>query len=167
MQVAVVHGYFLGDSGSGVYVRHLTRALMAEGHNVTLLCQEREPERYDFIDSVFDLDESNTTLLPVGEPCPPRGSGSCRLVRPNLGGRLLVYVDGPFAGFDRSAIKTFQDAPDDWIGTHIAANVAALRTAFARWAPDVVLAQHAIMQPYVVREALGGRASYVVTTHGS
>ena len=164
MHVAVVHGYFLGDSGSGVYVRHLTRALLADGHDVTLFCQEREPERYDFINSVWDLDESNSVLTHVGDERPPSGPGRCRLVRPNLGGRLLVYVDGPFAGFERSGIKAFQDAPTDWIDAYIAANVAALCTAFARWAPDVVLAQHAIMQPYVVREALGARRARAATT---
>jgi glycosyltransferase involved in cell wall biosynthesis len=167
MQVAVVHGYFLGDSGSGVYVRHLTRALLAEGHDVTLFCQEREPEIYDFIDSVWDLDATNTVLSLTGDERTPSGRGSCRFVRPNLSGRLLVYVDGPFAGFERSGIKTFQDAPDDWIDDYLAANIAALRTAFGRWKPDVVLAQHAIMQPHVVREALGEGGPYVVTTHGS
>ena len=167
MRVAVVHGYFLGDSGSGVYVRNLTRALVAEGHEVTLVCQEREPDRYGFIDEVWMLDATNTMLRRVGEEGTPSGPGSCRLVRPDLGGRLLVYVDGPFAGFERSALKTFQEAPDDWIESYNEANIAALRTTFAKWAPDVVLAQHAIMQPHVVREALGGRCPYVATTHGS
>jgi len=168
MHIAVVHGYFLGDSGSGVYVRSLARGLLAEGHDVTLVCQEREPERYEFIDSVWALDPTNTVLRRVA--CDVRrasGRGTCRLVRPDLGGRLLVYVDGPFAGFERAGVKTFQDAPDDWIDSYVAANISALRTAFAEWPPDLVLAHHAIMQPHVVCEALGGRVPYTVTTHGS
>ena len=167
MRIAVVHGYFLGDSGSGVYTRHLASQLRADGHEVTLVCQEREPERYDFIDSVWTLDATNTALEPVGTEPAPEGPGSCRLVRPNLGGRLLVYVEGPFAGFPSSGVKTFQDAPEDWVESYVSANVSALRTTFERWAPDLVLAQHAVMQPYVVREALDGRCPYVVTTHGS
>ncbi|MDR3687632.1 MAG: glycosyltransferase family 4 protein [Coriobacteriia bacterium] len=167
MRIAVVHGYFLGDSGSGIYVRNLVRGLLAEGHDVTLVCQEREPEKYDFVDSVWMLDASNTVLRLAGNEHHAIGRGTCRLVRPDLGGRLLVYVDGPFAGFERGGVRAFQDAPDDWIATYIAANAAALRTAFAQWTPDLVLAQHAIMQPYTVREALAGSTPYVVTTHGS
>jgi len=58
----VVHGYFLHDSGSGVYVRELARALVRLGHEVTLVCQDREPERCDFIDSAYDLDAANGAL---------------------------------------------------------------------------------------------------------
>ena len=167
MRIAVVHGYFLGDSGSGIYARNLVSGLLAEGHDVTLVCQEREPEKYELIDSVWALDASNTQLRRLGTEHHAIRRGTCRLVRPDLGGRLLVYVDGPFAGFERDCVKTFQDAPDDWITAYIDANVAALRTTFEKWEPELVIAQHAIMQPYVVREALGGRTPYAVTTHGS
>lgn len=167
MRIAVVHGYYLGDSGSGVYSRYLASQLAADGHEVTLVCQERHPERYDFIDSTWALDATNTVLERVGEEDYPVGPGSCRLVRPNLGGRLLVYVDGPFDGFEPSGIKPFQEAPEDWIEDYVHANVTALQTAFERWEPDLVLAQHAVMQPCVVRQALDGRCPYVVTSHGS
>lgn len=167
MRIAVVHGYFLGDSGSGVYTRNLARELRADGHEVTLFCQEREPASYPFIDSIWALDATNTVLSQVGEERSSAGPGSCRLVRPDLDGRLLVYVDGPFAGFEPSGVKTFQNAPDEWIDSYIEANVSALRTAFSKWEPDIVLAQHALMQPHVVRLALDGACPYTVTTHGS
>ena len=167
MRIAIVHGYFLGDSGSGVYVRNVAQALVALGHEVTLVCQEREPERYGFIDSAWAFDATNTTLERVGEARRRAGLGSCRLVRPELGGRLLVYVDGPFAGFARDGVRTFQDAPDDWLAGYLDANVAALRATFAQWPPDLVLAHHAFAQPYVVRQALGDERPYVVTAHGS
>lgn len=167
MRIAVVHGYFLGDSGSGVYTRHLASQLKADGHEVTLVCQERTPESYDFIDSVWTLDATNSELQLVTEQVAESGPGYCRLVRPALGDRLLVYVDGPFAGFPRAGVRTLHEAPDDWLEVYVAQNVSALRTAFDAWAPDLVLAQHAVMQPYVVREALGGRCPYVVTSHGS
>jgi glycosyltransferase involved in cell wall biosynthesis len=144
MRIAVVHGYYLGDSGSGIYVRNLVHGLLAEGHEVTLVCQERHPERYGFTNS--DM---------------------CHLIRPELTGNLLVYVDGPFEGFAPSEITTFQDASEVQLADYIASNTLALRTAFAEWQPDLVLAQHAIMQPYLVREALGDSAPCVVTTHGS
>ena len=166
MRIAVVHGYFLGDSGSGIYVRNVAQALVALGHEVTLVCQEREPQRYEFVDSVWAFDPSNTRLLPLARRT-PAGPGSCRLVRPDLGERLLVYVDGPFAGFPREGVKAFQDAPDDWVESYLAANIAALRATFVEWPPDLVLTHHAFAQPYVARQALGGSAPYVVTCHGS
>jgi glycosyltransferase involved in cell wall biosynthesis len=164
MHIAIVHGYYLGDSGSGVYVRNLASGLLANGHDVTLVCQERSPERYDIVGDVWTLDDSNTRLEQVRSM---DGPGRCRLVRPNLNGRLLVFVDGPFPGFDRQNIAVFQDAPDDWIATYAAHNITALRTIFDRWPPDLVLAQHSVMQPFAVMTAIGKRAPYVVTTHGS
>jgi glycosyltransferase involved in cell wall biosynthesis len=166
VRVAVVHGYFLHDSGSGIYVRELARALVRLGHEVTLVCQDRQPERCDFIDSAYRLDPANTSLTPLRQT-PRSSSGSCRLIRPDLGGELLVYVEGFFPPFERENVHGFQNAPPEMRERYISRNVRALRTIFDRWPPDLVLAQHLIMQPYVVREALAGRAPYVVTEHGS
>ncbi len=166
MRVAVVHGYFLHDSGSGVYVRELTRALVRLGHEVTLVCQDREPERCDFIDSMYTLDPANETLTLAYE-APSTMAGTCRLVRPDVVGELLVYAEGRFPPFDRERIHAFQNASVRSRTRYIDRNVRALRTVFATWIPDLVIAQHLIMQPYVVAKALEGRAPYVVTEHGS
>jgi glycosyltransferase involved in cell wall biosynthesis len=166
LRVALVHGYFLHDSGSGIYVRELVHALVRLGHEVTLVCQERQPQRWDFIDSAYVLGAGNSALEQI-HTAPRRYAGSCRLVRPDLGGKLLVYVEGEFPGFAREDVVAFQNAPADLLESYVAANVAALRTVFAAWPPELVLAQHAIMQPFVVREALGRAVPYVVTEHSS
>lgn len=167
MRVALVHGYFLHDSGSGIYVRELARAFVRLGHDVTLVCQDREPERCDFIDAAFALEPGNAALRQV-YAAPRAYAGSCRLVRPDLAGELLVYVEhGDFPPFDPSRVTAFQRASAPARDRYVAANVAALRTVFAEWPPELVLAQHLIMQPYVVRAALAGTAPYVVTEHGS
>ena len=166
MRVALVHGYFLHDSGSGVYVRELAHSLVRLGHEVTLVCQERQPERCGFIDSAYVLDQGNSVLEPIHSA--PRGyAGSCRLVRPHLGGTLLVYVEGPFPGFPREDVTAFQNASADDRERYVDANVLALRTIFAKWPPELVLSQHIIMQPFVVRTALAAAAPYLVTEHGS
>jgi glycosyltransferase involved in cell wall biosynthesis len=166
MRIAIVHGYYLHDSGSGIYVRELAQAFVRLGHHVTLVCQEREPQLYDFVDCAYVLDAGNAGLRQVHE-APRRYAGSCRLVRPDLGGELLVYVEGPFPGFAREHVRAFQDAPAQMRDRYIARNVAALRTVFAEWPPELVLAQHLIMQPHTVRAALAGSAPYVVTEHSS
>ncbi len=179
MRIAVVHGYFLSDSGSAIYVRELAREMVRQGHEVTLVCQEQHPEMHDFIGSAYDLDRSNSKLRLVwerkgeGETCgdAASGAGCCRLVRPHIGGRLLTYVAGPFPGFNAQPL---QDAEDSDLAGYTEANVNALATVFSQWTPQLVIANHLVMQPCVVRRALkrsaaaaGRRAAYIVTIHGS
>ncbi len=45
----MTHGYMLTGTGSNVYVQNLCRALVREGHDVHLLCQERDPLAHDFV----------------------------------------------------------------------------------------------------------------------
>lgn len=163
MRVTVVHGYFLHDSGSAVYTRELARELARAGHEVTLVCQDQHPESFGFIDSVYDLDSENHHVIEFMRRQSAL-NGSCRLVRPHLGGKLLTYVAGPFPGF--TAVP-FQEVETDQIENYINANTRALETVFDIWPPDLVQANHAIMQPLVVRRALAGRAPYIVTIHGS
>lgn len=173
MRIAIVHGYFLSDSGSAIYVRELARELKRQRHEVTLVCQERKPEQFEFIDAVYDLDESNLKLQPVferdGVVGEDRGGhpgvrGYCRLVRPDTDGRLLTYVAGPLPGFDA---LPYQDASEQLIHDYTRANITALRTIFSKWPQDLVLANHMVMQPYMVSEAITDGTPYVVTIHGS
>lgn len=176
MRITIIHGFFLSDSGSAVYVRELAREFRGQGHEVTLVCQEQVPESYEFIDSAYQLSEDNRELRPLfdretAEAGNTGTNGSCRLVRPAIGGRLLTYVAGPFPGFEALPL---QDAGDSEINAYIAANVSALETIHSRWPPDLVQTNHLVMQPYMARRALelltikkGSRPPYVVTIHGS
>jgi glycosyltransferase involved in cell wall biosynthesis len=161
MRIGIVHGYFLGDSGSGIYVSQLARELTRQGHEVTLVCQEQHPDIYDFIDSAYALDGDGPLLLFQQEK---KYAGSCRLVRPALEGELLTYVEGEFAPFKSC---TFQDATTAQITRFVDSNVRALTAAFDKWPQDLVQANHVVMQPYEVRKALRGKTPYCVTVHGS
>jgi glycosyltransferase involved in cell wall biosynthesis len=160
--IAIVHGYFLGDSGSAIYVRELAREFARQGHDVTLVCQQ-DPGQYDFIDSFYEFDAGNIEMTASYEG---KGTlaGRCRLVRPNLGGRLLTYVAGPFTGYEA---VTFQDAEESLIEDYVTRNTRALKAVFARWPQQFIQANHAVMQPFVVREAVAGKVPYIVTIHGS
>ncbi len=65
MRILLWHGYLLGGTGSNVYTRALARAWMRTGHDVTIVCQERHPERYDLAGAEVVVPELPDGLLPV------------------------------------------------------------------------------------------------------
>jgi len=71
MRVLLFHGYMLRGTGSNIYTASLARALAGLGHEVHLLCQDREVE----IEGV-------------------------EIHNPDIGGLLPVYVKDPYEGFE-------------------------------------------------------------------
>ena len=65
MRVLLWHGYLLGGTGSNVYTRALAREWSGAGHDVTVVCQERHPERYDLGGAQVVVPELPERLLPV------------------------------------------------------------------------------------------------------
>jgi len=89
----------LGGTGSNVYTRALAREWTLAGHEVTVVCQERHPERYDL--------------------------GHARVVVPELPGRLLpVFVLDRYEGLEARLLVDFTPAERE---AYIEANAAALR----------------------------------------
>jgi len=74
MRLIMTHGYMLSGTGSNVYVQNLCRGLVREGHYVHLLCQERAPLRYDFVNEYSTVEADDIELQ--GEQETPY-SGSC------------------------------------------------------------------------------------------
>jgi glycosyltransferase involved in cell wall biosynthesis len=81
-----------------VYTRQLAREWSRAGHEVTVLCQEPQPGRYDV--------------------------GGARVLRPDVGGLLPTFVLDRYEGYD---VRLLQDCSraelDAWVG----ANAAAVR----------------------------------------
>ena len=89
----------LGGTGSNVYTRALAREWTLAGHEVTVVCQERHPERYDL--------------------------GDARVVVPELPGRLLpVFVLDRYEGLEARLLVDFSAAERE---AYVEANAAALR----------------------------------------
>jgi glycosyltransferase involved in cell wall biosynthesis len=89
----------LGGTGSNVYTRALAREWSLVGHDVTVVCQERHPERYDL--------------------------GAARVVVPDLPERLLpTFVLDRYEGLDARLLVDFTAAERD---AYVEANAAALR----------------------------------------
>jgi glycosyltransferase involved in cell wall biosynthesis len=84
MRVLIFHGYMLRGTGSNIYNVNLARALGRLGHEVHLVCQDRE-------------------VRPEG----------VHVHNPEIGGLLPVYVKDPYPGFDVKAFPELTEAELD------------------------------------------------------
>src|SRR5438876_9691743 len=99
LRILLWHGYLLGGTGSNVYTRAVAREWSLGGHDVTVVCQERHPERYDLAGG--------------------------RVVVPELpGGLLPVFVLDRYEGLEARLLVDFSAAER---GAYVEANAAVLR----------------------------------------
>jgi glycosyltransferase involved in cell wall biosynthesis len=132
MRILIWHGYLLGGTGSNVYTRQLAREWARAGNEVTVLCQEPHPERHDL--------------------------GGARMVRPDVGGLLPVFVLDHYDGY---RVELLQDCPRAELDAWVEANANAVR---AELPVDFVLCNHVLLGG-AVGAASGAR--YAVKAHGS
>jgi glycosyltransferase involved in cell wall biosynthesis len=99
VRILLWHGYLLGGTGSNVYTRALAREWSLAGHDVTVVCQERHPERYDL--------------------------GGARVVVPELpGGVLPTFILDRYEGLEARLLGDLSAAERE---AYVDANAAALR----------------------------------------
>jgi glycosyltransferase involved in cell wall biosynthesis len=132
VRILLWHGYLLGGTGSNVYTRALAREWSRAGHDVVVFCQDRHPDRYDL--------------------------GGARVVRPDVGGLLPVFVLDRYEGLDA---KLLQDCTVDERERFVELNAAAVREHLPA---DVVFTNHVLLGG-PVGAAVG--APFVVKAHGS
>jgi glycosyltransferase involved in cell wall biosynthesis len=93
MRLLIFHGYMLRGTGSNIYNVNLARALARLGHEVHLLCQDREVR----IEGV-------------------------QIHNPDIGGLLPVYVKDPYEGFEVKTFPELSEAElDRYIEANVAA----------------------------------------------
>jgi len=93
MRILVFHGYMLRGTGSNIYNVNLARALAKLGHEVHLLCQDRETK----VEGV-------------------------EIHNPDIHGLLPVYVKDPYEGFEVKAFPELSDEElDRYIEANVAA----------------------------------------------
>lgn len=165
MKILLWHGYLLTGSGSNVYSANVARSWRRNGHDVLVLCQERHAETLPFVDAfgTFTPDNSAVRMTPSAEVLPE--AGRCRVVRPDVGDILPVYVYDSYEGIEA---KTFVDLSDTELDDYTARNVRALSVAIDDFDPDVIITGHEVMGPYIAKLACerSGRA-YLAKLHGS
>jgi glycosyltransferase involved in cell wall biosynthesis len=93
VRVLLFHGYMLRGTGSNIYSANLAKALAGLGHEVHLLCQDREVE------------------LP-----------GVQIHNPDIHGLLPVYVKDPYPGFEVKAFPELSDEElDRYLEANVAA----------------------------------------------
>ena len=157
------HGWLLEGSGSNVATARTAEAFRAAGHDVLLLCQDRHPERFSFVDAhgTFAPDAS---LHLRANPSARAATGRCVVVRPEIGSMLPVFVLDRYEGFED--VRRFVDLADGPLETYLRRNAEQLGAAAALHQPDVAIVGHAIPGATIGRRALGPQR-YVAKIHGS
>lgn len=140
MRILIFHGYLLRGTGSNIYNANLARALARLGHEVDLLCQERD----------WDAPEGVT------------------IRNPDIGRVLPVYVADRYEGFDAKPYATLTDAelvhyldsnvaavqdaptPDVALANHLVMGPAILSRSLAGRAPFAVKVHGSALE-YTVR----------------
>jgi glycosyltransferase involved in cell wall biosynthesis len=158
VRILIFHGYLLRGTGSNIYNASLVQALVGLGHEVHLLCQDRDAAELPFVDAVGRWSGGELEVETVRDPV------RCTAYLPDIGRTLPVYVADTYAGFD--AVR-FADLDDAAIEHYVDANAAAVREVADRAEVDVALANHLVMGPVIVARAIGGRIPYAVKVHGS
>lgn len=93
MRVLLFHGYMLRGTGSSIYTANLARALAGLGHEVHVLCQDRQVQ----IEGV-------------------------EIHNPDIHGLLPVYVKDPYEGFEVKSFPELTDAElDRYIDANVSA----------------------------------------------
>ena len=158
----MTHGYMLSGSGSNVYVQNLCRALVRQGHEVHLLCQEPHPLDYDFVSSHQTVDGDKIEKVGSQETVYP---GRCAVYSPEIGSLLPVYVYDDYPGW---RVKTFLNLTDEELENYIGRNAAAVRTVLRESGAEAVVTNHSVPGPLISRRALAGTGvPYVSIVHGS
>ena len=120
MKVLVFHGYLLRGTGSNVYNAELAPALARLGHDVHLLCQDRDAPELEWVNSFGQWKDGE---LEVEELRKPEGEGSVTAYMPDIRGLLPVYVADEYEGF---RVKTFPELTQAELARYIDTNVAAV-----------------------------------------
>jgi glycosyltransferase involved in cell wall biosynthesis len=159
VRVLIFHGYLLHGTGSNVYNASLAQALAAQGHDVHLVCQDRNAAELGWVDAVGSWGSGGLRMKTVRDA---GHSGAVTVYRPEIGGLLPVYVPDRYEGFE---VKSFPDLTDAELDRYLDANIAAVSEIVeAAGEPEAALANHLIMGPVILARA-GVR--FAIKVHGS
>jgi glycosyltransferase involved in cell wall biosynthesis len=159
VRILVFHGYLLAGTGSNVYNASLAEAFVRAGHEVHLLCQDRDPLALPWVDAAGDWDSGTLELTERRSPA------RAVVYRPDIAGLLPLYVADRYEGVEA---RPFPELSEEELDRYLERNVAAVREVAERVRPDVALANHLVMGPAILARGLAGLdVPYAVKVHGS
>ena len=120
---------------------------MRGGHELHLLCQDRDPLEFDWVDAAGDWDGGALEVEARREPA------RATVYRPDIAGLLPLYVADRYEGVEA---KPYPELTDAELDRYLERNVAAVREVAERVRPDVALANHLVMGPAILARALDG-----------
>jgi glycosyltransferase involved in cell wall biosynthesis len=152
----------LRGTGSNVYNASLAQALAGLGHEVHVLCQDREAGSFPWVDRVGTWSGGELSVRDAVPAEHRETGGSVTAYVPDIGGLLPVYVYDRYDGFE---VKTFADLSDEELDRYLDANVAAVRhVVAAAGGVDAALANHLVMGPAILARA---GVQFAAKIHGS
>jgi glycosyltransferase involved in cell wall biosynthesis len=162
LKIALYHGYELSGSGSNEYTRYLIKTWVKQGHEVVIICAERPPEPFDFLDSAYHYgrDGQQTPLFDRAS-----GEGKVSFHRLPYVGVYPVYVtDKQRAG----VVKSFCHLSEDERRSYHQAMALVLRRVLEQEGPDILHCNHLIYQPIVAAEICPSmKIPFYIVPHGS
>src|SRR3954451_14051115 len=156
LRILIFHGYLLRGTGSNVYNASLVSALAKLGHEVHLLCQDRQAGELSFVDAVGRWEDGQLRVETIREPV------RVTAYLPDIGRTLPVYVADTYEGFDA---RPYPELSEDEVEHYVAANAAAVREVAELADIELGLANHLVMGPVILARGLD--APYAVKVHGS
>jgi hypothetical protein len=162
--IAILHGYFLDGSGSGVWTRQIVEALCRKGEDVLLLCQDPRFDKYEFVAQAFRYDKTGQRHLELDRPTPFRGKAYLHKIF--IGHRLPVFVEDSYEGFLASVPVTQMDEAE-W-EAYIGAHLKVLPALVKEYKIDCLVVNHAALLSVVAQRLRAShQVPYAVIPHGS
>lgn len=141
LRIGLYHGYELKGSGSNEFTAYLARSLSNLGHQVHIICRERDPERFEFVKRALSWDVEGRQRKIFERP---GDNGGCVLHRLPEGPVTPVYVTDKQRA---EHVKSFLSLSDEDLAGYHRLNESLLRRVLAEFPLDILHANHLIYQP--------------------
>ena len=155
--LVILHGYLFEGSGSNIYVQNIAMSWKAQGHKVTVICQDRKVSNNPAVDYYIRGMPSEDT--------PKLKPGQLRIIVPDIDDLLPVYVMNEYEGYK---VKCAEDMSEEEIENYLEKTGKCLKALTTLEKVDKVLTNHAIFSPTIAARALEGTGiPFDIKIHGS
>ncbi len=161
MRIGLYHGFELTGSGSNEYNRYLAKVLCESGHEVHIICREKDPTHLPFVTQCVTWEksgESNYQQLQSHQH-------TCILHQlPSTDVNPVYVTDKQRPG----NVKTFVSLSDDELRDYHELNEKILTKILSEYPLDILHANHLVYQPMPSIKACQETSTpFIIFPHGS